>query len=460
MILGRVLTPAERKSSQRNYNLFSMINGASYMCLGENVIVLLAVHLGAPNAFVAILGSMVFLGYLVMPLGVFRTAKVGAAACQADFWVCRNLSALLIALSPLVALYSPTLALCVMLTGSFVFYGCRAAGCVLGTPLASDIATKEEVPILMSVNAGYFHLSGVFMIVVIASLLFFFESIWMLVGVIVFGAALGITASNFIRKVDETGAVRDAARQNLIHGIAAAFKIRDVRMLAPAWFGVNISIIAYNSISTLGLKRGCGFSDTAALVCAAAMFAASAYSARLAGKLCKHLGPKFVLKSACLLYLAVPVLWLIMPERMPGATSGPSGATWCCAIVLFSILGVINICVTNAAAAYFLMICPDKKILVPGSISIQLVTGVGAGLAGSAFSSWLILKAEVLSKALQDYFPGDIGVFRVYFLLLIPVTLLVFLYICKLRVVILEFTAKYGKKAIEHMVLHKIILHR
>lgn len=460
MILGRPLTPAERKSSQRNYNLFSMINGASYMCLGENVIILLAVHLGATNAFVALLGSMVFLGYLIMPLGVLRTAKVGAAACQADFWVCRNVSALIIALSALIALYSVNLALGVMLAGAFLFYGCRAAGYVLNTPLVGDIATKEEVSVFLSVNAGYSYRSGVVMIVVIAALLYLLEGLWILVGVIVFGVTLGITASHFIRKVNETGAVRDAAKQNLFHGIVAAFKIRDVRVLAPAWFGINLMIISFNSISTLGLKRGCGFSDSAALVCAAAMFGACAVFAKIAGKLSKHLGPKFVLKAACLLYLSVPLLWLVMPERIARASSGPSAATWCCAIVLFFMLGVIHISASNAAATYFLMICPDKKIQVPGSISIQLVTAVGAGLAGSAFSAWLIRKAEVISKALQDYFPGDIGIFRVYFLLLIPVTLLVFLYISKLRGVILEFTAKYGKKAIEHMVIHRIMPHR
>ena len=110
MIYDRPLTDEQRRVSQLNYNLFNIVNGASYMCLGETVIILFAVKLHAPNVIVAVIGSMLFLGFLLLPLGVVRTAQVGAARSQADFWVCRNVAALLVAVSALILPLSQCLA--------------------------------------------------------------------------------------------------------------------------------------------------------------------------------------------------------------------------------------------------------------------------------------------------------------------------------------------------------------
>ena len=46
MILGRQLTARERRRSQHLYCAFNFVNGMSYMCLGESLLVLFAVQLG------------------------------------------------------------------------------------------------------------------------------------------------------------------------------------------------------------------------------------------------------------------------------------------------------------------------------------------------------------------------------------------------------------------------------
>ena len=43
MIFKEALTPERQASSQHNYSMFNVINGLSYMCLGETVLILLAV---------------------------------------------------------------------------------------------------------------------------------------------------------------------------------------------------------------------------------------------------------------------------------------------------------------------------------------------------------------------------------------------------------------------------------
>lgn len=460
MILNRPLTAAERKASQRNHLCFSLINGASYMCLGENVVILLAVHLAAPSTVVAVIGSMMYIGYLALPLGVSRTARVGAAACQADFWICRNMAALAIASSVFLARVSPPLAWGVIVFGSFLFYACRAAGCVLGMPLVGDIASREEVSLFLGANNKCFYGSGVVAIMAVAALTHFMESVWTLFGVIVFGAACGFTSSHFIRGINESGAVKEAAGLKLLPGMKEVFKSRDVRLLSLAWFGLNLTFMMLAPLSVLALRRGFGFSDTAVLVCAVAQFAAGCLISPLSGRLGKHLGPRFVLASSFALFLSVPFFWYFFPASV-GAPSMVAKAT---AILLFAIIGMAQICTANAATAYFLMICPDAKAQVPGTIAVQILASVGAGLCGSAAASGLLVLSERLAGHLGGHFGGSFGQFRVYFLLAAPVFVLCWVWILRLRTVIHEFRAKYGMKAIERAIglahHHRTILRR
>lgn len=449
MILNRPLTADERKRSQRLFDIFSLINGASYMCLGENLLILFAVHLSAPNWVVALLGSMMMLGYFVMPLGILRTAKVGAAACQSDFWIGRNIAALSIALSVIVADRCPELSWAIVLIGAFLFYGFRAAGCVLAVPLIGDIATPDEAPILISRNNGRFYLSGVLMTFAISALLFFSESVAMLVGVMIFGATLGITASTFIRRMHESGAVRDAAKQKLIPGIREAFGIADVRRLAAGWFCLNIITVLSAPISVLAFKRGLGLNDTEALICSAVQFGACFVFAPVSGRLCCAFGPKFLLKHGSALFLVVALLWIVFPPLadIPHLLLILAGT-------FFSLLiGVGYIFTMNAVSSYFLMVCPDKRLQVPGSISIQLAVSVGAGIVASLLSTSLVKFSEFSAQRIGGYFAADaLGGFKLYFIVFIPVFLVCHFFIRRMRVVVYEYRAKYGHDAVVRLV--------
>ena len=444
MILNRQLTPEERRASQRNHLSFCLINGASYMCLGENVVILLAVHLAAPSTIVALIGSMMYIGYLALPLGVRRTARVGAAACQADFWICRNMAALLIAASAVVARFSPPVAWGMIVVGSFLFYACRAAGCVLGMPLIGDIASREEVSVFIGANNRYFYGSGVAAIVAVAAMTHFCEGVWTLVGVIVFGAMCGFTSSHFIRGINESGAVREAAGRRLLPGMIEVFRSADIRRLSLAWFGLNLTFVMLAPISVLALRRGFGFSDTAVLVCAVAQFAAGCLISPLSGRLGKHLGPRFVLAAFFALFIVATLGWCVFPP----CDGSPSFAGYAAALLLFAVIGVAQIATANAATAYFLMICPDARAQVPGTIAVQILASVGAGLCGSAFASGLLLLAD----RIVAHFGGRFGQFRIYFMLAAPIFALCWFQVLRLRTVIHDFRRKYGAKAVERAI--------
>ena len=105
MIMNGPVPPERQAASKYNYKIFALINGLSYMCLGETVIILLAVQLNCKDYIVSALGAMLYFGFLLLPLGKIVTAHVGAAQSQGIFWVLRNISALIVAAATPVCIY-------------------------------------------------------------------------------------------------------------------------------------------------------------------------------------------------------------------------------------------------------------------------------------------------------------------------------------------------------------------
>ena len=58
MIIDHPLSAEDRKISQKRMLIFNCINGFSYMCLGETLIILLAVKMMMPDTLITILGAM------------------------------------------------------------------------------------------------------------------------------------------------------------------------------------------------------------------------------------------------------------------------------------------------------------------------------------------------------------------------------------------------------------------
>lgn len=445
MILGRPLTAEESLISRNNYEHYNFLNGASYMCLGEFVLTLYATHLDAPNWILNILGAMMYCGYILLPLGIRRTALRGAAISQADFWVRRNIAALLTASAVLFSSIAPWLSWVILLVGAFLFYGYRGAGVVLSTPLVGDFSAPEDVPINISRSSERFYTSGCIAIASIILLTYFVPGRATIVGIILFGACLGVFASTFLRNVHETGALQTAARAPLLPGLRKAFHNSDLRRLALGWFGLNLGRVFLYAISIAALKRGCGFSEYQVLICAILQFMGSGIVARFAGHASRYFGPRRVLAVAFSLNLLIVLAWLVMPLGTPWLI-------WALALSLFFILGGLNTAGENAASSYFLMVCPNKEDQVSGSVSLNLTTGVFAGVTGSILGSILIHKTELWAPHLGPYFADDLGLFRLYFALVLPLLVLCFIAILRMRTVIYSFRERHGEEAVHHAI--------
>ncbi len=407
MIQRQKLTPEQRRRSQRNYNLFCAFNGMSYMCLGETVLILLAVRLGAPAYFISMLGAMIFFGYLLLPLGKVMTARVGAARSQAAFWVARNIAALAVAVSvPVYLAGFERTAMTVMLLGAFFFYGMRAAGVVMGQPLIGDITTPEERSRVIASNNGVAYCGNIVALLTISLALYWFDSIWTLAAVVVCGAMLGISSSTYLRRIDETEGIRNSARQPIGRTLLAALKDKTLRKLLCSGFFANLANVMLIPISVLALKRGYGVSDTGALLFALFQFGASAGASYLCGRLSTVIGPRKVLLLAYSLLLAVGFLWVVAPGNFSVFHMG----------ALFLLAGIALVSISNSNSHYFLQSIPGER-RVGSSMLIAVITGAGAGITGIPLTGFLLEFAIGRGET-------PLGGFRLYFalalLLLLP----------------------------------------
>ena len=401
MIYDRPLTDEQRRVSQLNYNLVNIVNGASYMCLGETVIILFAVKLHAPNVIVAVIGSMLFLGFLLLPLGVVRTAQVGAARSQADFWVCRNVAALLVAVSALILPLSQCLAWGLLLLGSFLFYGFRAAGVVMSQPLIGDITNNMDRARLIARSTGLFYVSGLVAMVTISLILGHYDSLWVLVGIIVAGACCGVTASTFVRKIDETSAIRRSAQAPLFPQLKTAFFDSTLRRQICAGFMVNLAIIMMAPIAILTMKRGYGVSDTQAILFSIVQFASSIAATQISGKITEKIGPRKVAIYSYMLIFPICLFWLFAPAAVSSVWM------WGLFALPFILIGAMMVSAQNAMVHYFLMAVPKER-QVASSMFISVVTGAAAGVTGMFVAGGLLKLAE-------RFLGSGLPMYRAYF---------------------------------------------
>ncbi|MDR0932800.1 MAG: MFS transporter [Victivallales bacterium] len=381
MIQNQPLTKEQRAKSQTNYNIFNLINGLSYMCLGETVLILLAVRLGCPDYIIAILGAIQYLGYVLLPLGKNVTAKVGAARTQSVFWIARNTAALLVASSAFVSatfgdLTSSTI---LLLCGAFLFYGFRAAGAVMAQPLIGDITTDADRGKFLGFNAGIFYISALVALSSISFLLKISDNLNMLTGIIIVGAVLGFISSQLVNRVDETESPRNSARKSIKSELRATLQDKSLLRLLWAGLSVNVAVITIMPISMLALKRGYGVSDTDALLYALAQFGACAVGSFVSGKISNAIGPRKAMLYNYILLLGAGVLWFVCPQELNRILM----------IFTFLLVGSTYIGTYNSVMHYFLQSVPSERH-VSGSIFIAVVNGVGAGIIGMLLSGFLL----------------------------------------------------------------------
>ncbi len=403
MILPQPLNEQQRRASQLNFNRYNRINGASYACLGETVVILFAIKLHAPNFVIAALGAMIYFGFLMLPLGIIRMGQVGAARSQADFWVCRNVAALLTASAALIQLFNQELALGIILLGSFLFYGFRAAGVVMAYPLYGDITSEQDRARFLARTNALFYTFQLITLITISLILSWNDHLIVLVGIIIAGAIMGVTSTTFMRKIDESAEISVSAKQPLMPQLKEAYHDSALRQQIYAVFVLSVAVIMIASISIATVKRGYGVSDHHAVIFSLVNFAACVVGARLSSPLIKWIGTKNLALISYLIVFPICLFWAFSrPIQSPILF-------WIVFSIPFLLNGIYYSLCTNAMTNFFLQTVPIKRRVV-SSMFVNLTSGVVASATG-------VLLAGLLLKFLEGWFGTGIEMFRVYFII-------------------------------------------
>lgn len=391
MIMNGPVPPERQAASKRNYKIFVLINGLSYMCLGEVVIILLAVQLNCKDYIVSALGAMIYFGFLLLPLGKLVTAQIGAAQSQGTFWVLRNISGLIVAAATPISIYiSQRLAVVALLVGAFLFYGFRAAGNVGVQPLLGEMTNKSDCSAFIALTHALFYTTCCIALIVVSLVLHYTHSVWALTCIVVVGALLGFTASRFVSRIDETGAIRDSAKKPIMEELKILCRDNSIRRLLAGGFVINLAVIMLIPISMLTVKRGYGISNTNALLFALVQLAASVLLSHGIVKATRKLGPRRIMIVTYLFMLLIGLLWMFAPAKY----------SFFYLSVPFILCGGTYISMNNSMIHYFLQIVAENR-RVAASVLIAIVTGAGAGIAGMLLSGGLLAVIERTTNRLQ-----------------------------------------------------------
>ena len=400
MIIQGQFTEKLRCRSQKYFYLYNLLNGASYMCLGETIIILLALKLNCRDSVVSTIGSMLFYGYAILPLGKVLAARVGAASSQAVFWVARNFAALFVASSAFwYHCGHPTLAMTVLLSGAFLFYGFRAAGVVLMQPLVGNVTTPSERSTFLAFNSAFFYGSSLIALLAISLLLHFYDGIAPLIAIILAGSVLGFTSSYFIKNISETDELKKAASGPFIAGIRDALKNRSVRQQILSGMTMNLCLSMVFPISMLTVKRGYGLSDKSALLYSIVQLLGSVLAAKYSATLTRQIGPRRMLITIYCTILCIALAWLVAPLKPHFLFIAP----------LFFMIGATNMAQGNAITHYFLQTIPVRE-QVNATILISTFSGFLGGLSASLIAG---ITLDMLAKHLPDMLP--INRYKLYF---------------------------------------------
>lgn len=416
MIFNRPLTAEERRVSVRRLAIYNLINGGSYVCVGETVMVLVAVRLGCPDAVTAAIGTMVYVGFTMLPLGRYAAARIGAARASGGFWALRNAFAMVVVAAGLWGPRHPALTAATVLAGAFGFYGCRAAGVVLHGPLVGEATDSEERGGVLGRLGARFYIGMCTMLVGVLWILGHSDSFASLVSIVTAGSVLGILASWFLSRVHETSALREGAGKPVLGDLREIAGNLAFKRHVAACCCLNLAAMLVQPACVIVLKRGYGATDLQAMLFTASSSVASALGSWFNGPLARRLGPRREMIAAYLGLLGTALFWVMLPAAAPGAAGAGLIALW---VAGFFAMGLARIVMDNAIAHYSIAVV-EPRLRVSASAILFTAMGALAGMAGLSIASILMAIASA-GGATDVPGPAALSAYRTYLVSLVVI---------------------------------------
>lgn len=411
MIFDRPLAAEERRVSVRRLALHNLVNGVSFVCVGETMMVLIAVHLGCPDAVSAAIGTMLYVGFAALPLGRVAAARLGAARSAGGFWVLRNLLALVVVAAGLWGPRHPALTAATVLLGAFGFYACRAAGVVLNGPLVGDCTAEEERGAILGRLAALFYVGMCSGLVGVLLALRASDSFGTIVAIVCTGSAFGVWSAWFLGRVHETSALRDGARKPVLADLHEIASNRAFKRYVLACCCLNLAAMLVQPASVIILKRGYGATDLQAILFAASGYVASVIGSWFNGPLARRYGPRKEMIASYAATLGLCLFWMLLPDGSAATPGAGLAALWAAG---FFALGLSKTVMENSIGHYAISVV-EPRLRISASTVLYTAMGAISGLVGLSLASILMAIASA-GGATASPGPTALAAYRVYFL--------------------------------------------
>ena len=387
-----------KKRAQKRYLWFTRVNAVSFAILGEGVLILYSVKVGAPDWLISVITSMFYWTMPLMLLGKRLIARMGAARAYSLSWFLRNISASFLILVPFVQQrFYPNLGLFLLTLAGTGFYAFRSMGITAMTPLIGDITSKHDRGQFIStawLNFNLFYLLVIGVLALVFSRDSSVQSFQFVIGV---GVFFGLVASWIVASVPESPRLKRSGQEKLRETLRFFRENLTARRLFWSWIFATMGIMLVMPFSMLSLKKGYLVPDQIAIVFVMIQVSGGILGSFLNTHLLDRVGSKPMLVLYTAGFMLIAFLWLI----------GPAQLFWPHVVLIFLLAGMSNSGIQSALSHYFLNSTPALN-RVSASMVLNIFSGIAAGFAGSVIGGGLL-------KLLHHFGVEGILIYRTYF---------------------------------------------
>ena len=202
--MNEPLSPYKQAKAREMFNLFTLLNSASWTFLATNTVTLFALRCNASSTVIGVLSSLAYISYFFLPLGKLAMRHFPIVKVFSGAWILRSLSMIPVIAAPFaVLLGSEDMALGMLVLAVALFQLFRGVGLVANNPVLNFLANGPDKSSYMTqtqvINNAVSMLAGF----AIALCLGGTAPIWMYSIIAVAGVVCGVTAGIAVGKVPE-----------------------------------------------------------------------------------------------------------------------------------------------------------------------------------------------------------------------------------------------------------------
>lgn len=406
-------------AARRKYYIHSVLNGISFRLVAGNIVTLYALRLGAGNTYIGFLSSFLYFSFVFLLVGRRLVDRMGAVRVQSTFWGLRYLFMIpaLITALPAVRANAP------------LAFGLLAVS-VFGFHTSKGIAFAGQKPILGSV-AGEKN-RGAFLSKVQSLNTTFGTAAWLVLGLVLgreaplsvyagtfgLGIVIGVAGASVLSRLSEPVETGTATQVTLLSGLRDGLKNPGYRRLVSITLIRSVLLGMTGAFLIVQFKRVYMHTDSNVVYITLAGNLGIVGMAALAGLLLDKVGAKPLFFAFSLLTAAAIVLVVAGPVVTEGFVA------WLipCLVIFTYQMGATGM--FNCGQDYFFaIVSPDERLNY--GIYYQIAAGMG-GFVG-ALGGGALLDAMLVAVPLST-----VGVFRLYFGMILIVLAALSVYISRL----------------------------